>query len=194
MSELSETVNTVGLRLKPSLREQSDIVVRIRVGKPDIENDRGSCWHAERRLGYCLGTLSEVEGLCIEVNCQRSDVRDEVSSATTVNDEAAETPRIVHAEFSSSSSGQRNSVAVTVLDVYSDDVDDKVDGAGWNVPVSEVGKRRRRRVDDTRRWSALTCSVRVPDVYRSDGDRRATEIIYNNIQRSSGWICRIDWD
>ena len=47
MRELSEPVYAIGLRLKSSLRQQRNVVRRVRVGKSDVEDDRGSCGHAE---------------------------------------------------------------------------------------------------------------------------------------------------
>src|SRR6267143_1447294 len=67
----------------------------------------------------------------------------------------------------------------------------KVDCAGWNISVGEVGKRRRRRIDDARRRSALASGVCVPDVYCSNADGGAAEIVYDDVEGSSGRIGRI---
>jgi len=73
-------------------------------------------------------------------------------------------------------------------------MDDKVDCPRGNISVGEVGKRRGRGVEDTGCGPALTRCVRVENVYRSDADGRSSEIIYNNIEGSSGRIGRVYWD
>src|SRR5207245_11225071 len=47
VGELSESVHAIGLRLKSSLRQQGNVVGRVRVGESDVENNRSRCWHAE---------------------------------------------------------------------------------------------------------------------------------------------------